>query len=106
MMEELRPYAAGTDYDDDGFEVVALGSVEDGTRRAVMLPARAKRLHPENLELLIELQHTAARIAEDQQSAERLAEVLREGRVSWSLIGWAAGITGEGARQRWGDDED
>ncbi len=102
MDDELRPYAAGTDFH-EGFEVRVTGSVEDGTRRAIMLPKRAKRLKPEHLEAYIELQHAGARIAKDQALVDELVPLLREGDTAWSLIGFAVGITGETARQRWGD---
>jgi len=69
----------------------------------VILPVAVRRLRGEALEVASRIQSVAAEIGSLQ---DYLAEGVAHGRdlgLSWGVIGWSVGTTGEAARQRWGD---
>lgn len=68
----------------------------------LMLPTAVRRLDDEGLDLVAHLQSVVARISEDQYHLDGLVAAAREGGLSWAVIGWSVGTTGEAARQRWG----
>ena len=61
-----------------------------------------KRLGTLQREALADLQNHVESMRQMQLHLDDLVEELREGGVSWSLIGFSTGLTSEGARQRWG----
>ncbi len=88
------------------------GSVEirklpDG--RALLLPASVggQRLGAEGLEVLADIEDQFRAIATARQ---RIDELVAEGRadygVPWSLIGFVLGISDQGARKRFLQDDD
>lgn len=70
---------------------------------AVVLPASARRLDPEQLGTVRDLQRVGLQIATLEGQAEELAREARELGVSWSLIGFALGLTGEATRRRYSE---
>jgi len=68
----------------------------------VILPVSVRRLTGEALEVASDIQAVAAEIGALQ---ERLTEGVAYGRqvgLSWGVIGWSVGTTGDAARKRWG----
>jgi len=87
-----------TSYDD---EPVVL--TKDAFGRAAMLPASARNLSGDLAELLGvlgDVTHEIRTLEEEQAAA---AGAARAHGLSWALIGWATGLTGEGARLKWKD---
>lgn len=68
-----------------------------------VLPASARRLAGEALEVYAELMQTALQVNELEAEMTEMAHELRGRGVSWALIGHAVGLTGEGARGRYGE---
>ena len=88
----------------DGQDVtVRVAEGVDGSRSAVLLPASARRLNGEQTEVLSQMQHRAIAAGRIRRELDDLAVEARDVGISWSLIGWSVGLTGEAARQRWGD---
>lgn len=65
-------------------------------------PATLRRLGPAQRDDVELLQEHGLALVRMQQHLDELVERARDSGVSWNLIGWSLGITGEGARQRWG----
>lgn len=70
--------------------------IEDG----VMLTAWNEHLAP--FEAVLELGTVSAELSRLTQRAEELVTVARAAGVAWSEIGAAAGVSRQGAQQRWG----
>jgi hypothetical protein len=85
---------------DEGFAVHVWD--QDGERHAMLLPRGARALDGEAREVVRLLSRQAAWMHEVTGYIEELVHESRELGVSWSVIGWAVGTTGEAARQRWG----
>jgi hypothetical protein len=77
--------------------------LQTGPGGAMMLPKSAARLDPDQREVLADLQRTGHELRDVEQRADDLAREAREVGVSWSLIGFCLGITGEAARLRYAD---
>lgn len=86
-----------TDFDQDQVEI----GKQDG--RAYVLPSSMRRMHPDARNVVMDVLKKSHEI---QEQLEQLGELVDEARedhgVSWAVIGWAVGMTGEGARLRWG----
>ncbi len=91
------------DRDPEGFKVETRKHPLTGQRHAVILPARARKLDGETFALFSRAQHAGIAIGEQMELLGELVPELRKRNVSWSLIGWAVGLTGEAVRQKWGD---
>jgi hypothetical protein len=85
--------------DYDGDDRVVLRTPEG---RAAILPKSAGRLGGDALEVYADLMGVGLQVAELEDRLGQLVDQARELGVSWSLIGSATGLTGEGARQRYG----
>ncbi len=66
-------------------------------------PRAWDRLGPEGQAVLSGLQHIAGEMSQLQAHVELHVQDARELGASWDVIGWSLGVTGEGARQRYGD---
>lgn len=89
--------AHGQDLDGD------VGIVRTPGGGLVLMPVSVRRLRGDALEAASDIQALAAEISRLQG---RLADGVENGRqvgLSWGVIGWSVGTTGEAARQRWGD---
>lgn len=64
-------------------------------------PVAAGRLRPGERDLVEMLAEHLRAADELERHAAAFVDELRGCGVSWDVIGWAAGITAEGARQRW-----
>lgn len=90
---------------DPGEDVrVYLSESVDGHRQAVALPASIRRLSGERLDVIHEVQDVARQMELLRAQLDQLVPEARELGVSWAAIGFSVGLTGEAARQRWGDD--
>lgn len=66
-------------------------------------PLAVRRMKPEQRTEWLRLVEVGREVAElEERAREEVAAARRLG-VSWSVIGSALGITGEGARRRFGD---
>lgn len=86
----------GEDFDGD----VTVTRRGDGT--AFILPTAVRRLDEDGVEIVAALQEHTAAISEMQAHFDDLVAEARAAGLSWSVIGWSIGTTGEAARQRWG----
>jgi hypothetical protein len=78
--------------------------VVDGGR-PLLLPRSAARLDPEARGLLGRMQMLALQVVELER---QLHELTRQGRdlgVSWSVLGFVQGLTGEALRLRYAEDD-
>jgi hypothetical protein len=89
-------------FDDDDFagEDVAVLAAEDSVRRPLLLPKSARRLDAESLDLLAQMQERALQITELESQLEGLTRLGREVGISWSVLGFVQGLTGEAVRRR------
>ena len=65
-------------------------------------PRAVEHLDRAALEGLQALRKQGEIIDQAQSERGRIVATLREQGVSWASIGWAQGMTAEGARKRWG----
>jgi hypothetical protein len=96
-VDDLTPMAGDLLGDGEGAVVTVRGGL------AAMLPTRADRLTEDQHEVLADLERHALEVAKIQGHLRTLVGQARGSGVSWSLIGWATGLTGEGARVRYAD---
>lgn len=89
---------AADDFPDDSVAIIRTPS-----GAALALPNSARRLDEEGLMTVRELQSIGHQLAILEGQAETVAAECRASGVSWSLIGWCLGLTGEAARRRYGD---
>lgn len=94
---------------------VAPGALEEGSVevsrsrsgeaffRPAVRPRSWDRLGEEGQFLLSGVQRLAAQMSELEGHLQAHVLELREVGASWDLIGWSLGLTGEGARRRYGD---
>lgn len=90
--------------DFSGEDIAVVVSHKSGT--AALLPRSARRLDEEQMLTVNELQSIGQQIAFLERQADEVAALARRDGVSWSLIGFCLGITGEAARRRYGDAAD
>ncbi len=103
---------------DDELEDVGPGLTEEGDVQVVHGPAfgayfrptagapRAwDRLTDEGQFNVAQLQKAAAQLHKLQGELYDHVRAARAAGVSWALVGWSIGTTGEAARQRFGEDE-
>jgi len=76
---------------------------DQGHRSAVLVPVGFGRLTQEGTEATAFLQKAALAVRAAQDQLEFAVMASREVGVSWSLIGWSAGITGQAAHKHWGE---
>src|SRR6476659_3861947 len=67
---------------------------------SLMIPAWNEHVRP--FEAVLELERVCAELDRLTGAAEDLVRAARGGGVSWVQIGRAAGLTRQGAQQRWG----
>lgn len=89
--------------EDDFNEDVHL--VVDPVGTAALLPRSAKRLDGEQMRVVKELQLLGHQWALLERDTDAIAADARELGISWSLIGFCLGITGEAARKRYRDED-
>lgn len=70
---------------------------------ALFLPIAVKRLPEDQLETLADLQHLALARQQALISIEEVIVVARNQGLSWNVIGWSIGMSGQAARKRWLD---
>ena len=98
-LDEFEPvYGEETDFDGEDVAVM-----RDDEGRASIVPRSMRKLPAELRAEVRSLIEAAAAVYESQAAVDEHVADLRQAGVSWSLIGWAVGTTGEAARQRWGD---
>jgi hypothetical protein len=85
------------DYPDDLIEVTRY---PEGV--ALILPRSADRLDGERRAMIRELQRIGSMLAHLSEHADGLALDCREAGISWSLIGFCLGLSGEAVRRRYG----
>ena len=68
---------------------------------ALVLPRSAGRLDGERFAMLRDLQRHGHELRSLESHVDSLAEACHAEGISWSLIGFAIGLTGEAARQRY-----
>ena len=85
----------------DGSVYVVAG---DGPGSAFVAPTPTsyRRLSDVQRRTFARLQDHAEQLAAMDQHMRELVADARDAGVSWGLIGWSLGMTGEGARQRYG----
>lgn len=81
--------------------VIVMVDLIDGVQVPTVVPASLRRLPVEARAGVGELVRLAGRIHALQGQVDDVVNGLREMGVPWAGIGWATGLTGEGARQRW-----
>lgn len=74
-------------------------------QQVIVEPRALKRLSPEARAACDRLMATAVEFQRLEAQRDRLVARLRASGAPWSVIGWAVGTTGEGARQKYGRDE-
>lgn len=82
--------------------VMVRGKTSGAAYFAPAEPAAYRRLSPEQQVYVASVQEHGAALVEMQERLDELVAEARSADVSWHLIGWSLGMTGEGARQRWG----
>lgn len=95
-MDDFDPNGIGPTHGEDD------GTVRTPDGDIVLLPVSVRRLKGDAREIASDLQAVAGQISGLQG---RLAQGVAYGRqvgLSWGVIGWSVGTTGEAARQRWG----
>lgn len=97
-MQDFDPLGIGRGHDID--QAVKVTRLAAGG--VVLLPQAIRRLKGESLEAAQALQETAAEIGMLQDRLEAYVGRARELGLSWNVIGWSVGTSGEAARQRWG----
>ena len=90
--------------DDVGAVRIQRVRAADGRLSAAVVPTAFGRLGGEAVEVVRDLQRVGAAMAALQVEARELVAEARELGVSWDLLGWSLGVTGEGARKRYGGD--
>lgn len=88
--------------DDYGDEERVMLRTPEG--RPAVLPKSASRLSGAALEGYAALMGLGVKVAQLEDSIGESVHELRSLGVSWNLIGVAVGLTGEGARQRYGSE--
>ena len=74
--------------------------------RPAVPPRSWHRLNGDGQDAVAHLQTLAAQIHEMQGHLELHVQDARDLGISWDLIGWSIGTTGEAARQRFGIPDD
>jgi hypothetical protein len=97
MHDDFDPIGVGRQHD-QAVKVMRLAS-----GGVVLLPAAIRRLKGEDLATVEALQHTASEIGRLQNALADGVAYSRERGLSWAVIGFSVGTSGEAARQRWGD---
>jgi hypothetical protein len=87
---------------EQGAVQIVMSSNGEAFFRPAIRPRSWDRLGEEGVSLVSGLQRIAAQIHEMQGHLEEHVLDAREVGVSWDLIGWSVGTTGDAARQRWG----
>jgi hypothetical protein len=87
---------------DEGVAVIRFKDSEGRPRILFGVPAAA-RGNVEQMEVLADLQGDVGLIMTYQRQLADRVRLARELGMSWHTIGWSVGLTGEGARKRWGD---
>lgn len=64
-------------------------------------PKALGKLDAVQQEVVSDLQGAVARVQQAQQDLEDLIVTARDAGVSWRLIGWTLGLSGEAVQQRW-----
>ena len=65
-------------------------------------PRAVRELRGARADLFADLQEMEHHLEQIRAEQDRCVEDLRAGGVSWAVIGFGIGISGEAARQRWG----
>lgn len=73
--------------------------------RALMVPASVSRLRGDQADVVVALQDQAAAVHDAQLRLDALVDEAREMGVSWGAIGFSVGLSPQGARQRWLEDD-
>lgn len=98
---EVEPFPTDLLEHDEGVVISASGT---GTgRTAVLRPSSVERATPDQHDALHALQRAALGAREAQATLRAEVEYARDLGVSWGVIGWCVGTSGEAARQRYGD---
>lgn len=98
----VEPFAPDLLEHDDGVIISARGRGD--LRTAVLRPSSVDRATPAQHDALHDLQRSALAVRDAQAALREDVEHARALGVSWGLIGWCVGTSGEAARQRYGDD--
>lgn len=86
-------------FDEDDFGDQDL-AVLAGRDRSIVLPKAARRLPPDSIDVLTEMQGLTLEVVRLENRLRALTDEGRELGISWSLLGWVQGLTGEAVRRR------
>lgn len=90
-----------TEFDGEGV-VVRVHSAAPGERYAAVVPRSIRHLSRLQREPFSDLQKIGQQLEHLENHAVELVKECRRLGVSWAAIGWTLGLTGEGARLRYG----
>lgn len=90
---------------EDGDVQVVRSSTGEVFFRPSVRPRSWDRIGDEAQFILSGVQRMAGQMSELERHLEVHVHELRDLGASWDLIGWSLGLTGEGARRRYGDDD-
>jgi len=81
---------------------VRVGTDEFGVRTAYFLPVRLRNANPRQQGLIRDVQQVVRRHVDVLAELGVLVADMRQSGLSWDSIGWCVGLSGDGARKRWG----
>jgi hypothetical protein len=81
---------------------VRVGTDEFGVRTVYFLPVRLRNANPRQQGLIRDVQQVVRRHVDVLAELDVLVADMRQSGLSWDSIGWCVGISGQGARKRWG----
>lgn len=93
--EPMRPMSG-----DPGEDGVAFVRTNAG---AAVVPRSLARMTADQGDVVAEMQRAGFVIQREQRALRELVRDAREVGLSWDAIGWCVGLTGEGARKRYGE---
>lgn len=96
-VDPLEPLHVGSD-EIDG-QPVTLSRTPSG--RVVLLPVSLQNLDTGTLELVANMQGCATEIGTLRRDLDGMVRDARRAGLSWSGIGFATGLSSQGARNRW-----
>lgn len=76
--------------------------VREETGSVSIVPRSVRKAPPEAREAITSMVRAAAAYEQALIELGATIETARDLGVSWDAVGWAVGVTGSGARKRWG----
>lgn len=75
-----------------------------GESEAFFMPVKLRRASPLQRDLLRECQSVVRRHITVLAQLDDVVQRMRAAGLSWDSIGWCVGMSGAGARKRWGEE--